>query len=164
MPDLAHPDALWWALALGADFGGNLTAIGASANVVMLGIARRADNSHLVLGVHPQGSSGHRDVYRVVCDLSLAPVLRVRLERNSNVAALRAMLLGRSTSQTGIPANSGDAIRTGVVTRAENHNGVNAFREGTEQLIVDVTLSAQEAGPAAADPPLGHRDERPAGG
>ena len=41
-PDLAHPDALWWALALGADLGGNLTAIGASANVVMLGIARRA--------------------------------------------------------------------------------------------------------------------------
>ncbi|MFI9415171.1 hypothetical protein ACIG83_35710, partial [Nocardia gamkensis] len=30
-------------LALGADFGGNLTAVGASANVVMLGIARRAD-------------------------------------------------------------------------------------------------------------------------
>lgn len=44
MPDFAHPDALWWALALGADFGGNLTAVGASANVVMLGIARRADN------------------------------------------------------------------------------------------------------------------------
>ena len=42
MPDFAHPDALWWALALGADFGGNLTAVGASANVVMLGIARRA--------------------------------------------------------------------------------------------------------------------------
>jgi Na+/H+ antiporter NhaD/arsenite permease-like protein len=44
MPDFAHPDALWWALALGADLGGNLTAVGASANVVMLGIARRADN------------------------------------------------------------------------------------------------------------------------
>ena len=44
MPDFAHPDALWWALALGADFGGNLTAVGASANVVMLGIARRADS------------------------------------------------------------------------------------------------------------------------
>jgi Na+/H+ antiporter NhaD/arsenite permease-like protein len=43
MPDMAHPHALWWALALGADFGGNLTAVGASANVVMLGIARRAD-------------------------------------------------------------------------------------------------------------------------
>jgi Na+/H+ antiporter NhaD/arsenite permease-like protein len=39
-----HTDALWWALILGADFGGNLTAVGASANVVMLGIARRADN------------------------------------------------------------------------------------------------------------------------
>ncbi|MFJ4650362.1 SLC13 family permease [Nocardia sp. NPDC088792] len=35
--------ALWWALALGADLGGNLTAVGASANVVMLGIARRSD-------------------------------------------------------------------------------------------------------------------------
>jgi Na+/H+ antiporter NhaD/arsenite permease-like protein len=44
IPDMAHPNALWWALALGADFGGNLTAVGASANVVMLGIARRADN------------------------------------------------------------------------------------------------------------------------
>ena len=40
---LTDPNVLWWALALGADFGGNLTAIGASANVVMLGIARRAD-------------------------------------------------------------------------------------------------------------------------
>jgi Na+/H+ antiporter NhaD/arsenite permease-like protein len=40
----AHSNALWWALALGADFGGNLTAVGASANVVMLGIARRSDN------------------------------------------------------------------------------------------------------------------------
>ncbi len=39
-----HQDVLWWALALGADFGGNLTAVGASANVVMLGIARRSDN------------------------------------------------------------------------------------------------------------------------
>ncbi|MFE1776030.1 SLC13 family permease [Streptomyces sp. NPDC059008] len=32
---------LWWALALGADLGGNATAIGASANVVVLGIAER---------------------------------------------------------------------------------------------------------------------------
>jgi Na+/H+ antiporter NhaD/arsenite permease-like protein len=40
----AHHNALWWALALGAGFGGNLTAVGASANVVMLGIARRSDN------------------------------------------------------------------------------------------------------------------------
>jgi Na+/H+ antiporter NhaD/arsenite permease-like protein len=33
---------LWWALALGADLGGNATAIGASANVVVLGLAKRA--------------------------------------------------------------------------------------------------------------------------
>ena len=32
---------LWWALALGADLGGNATAIGASANVVILGLAER---------------------------------------------------------------------------------------------------------------------------
>jgi Na+/H+ antiporter NhaD/arsenite permease-like protein len=37
-------NALWWALALGADLGGNATAVGASANVVMLGIAAR--NGH----------------------------------------------------------------------------------------------------------------------
>src|SRR5574337_1297275 len=42
VPDQVHPGVLWWALALGADLGGNLTAVGASANVVMLGSARRA--------------------------------------------------------------------------------------------------------------------------
>jgi Na+/H+ antiporter NhaD/arsenite permease-like protein len=36
--------SLWWTLALGADLGGNATAIGASANVVILGIAKR--NGH----------------------------------------------------------------------------------------------------------------------
>jgi Na+/H+ antiporter NhaD/arsenite permease-like protein len=35
-------EALWWSLAFGADLGGNATAIGASANVVMLGLAERA--------------------------------------------------------------------------------------------------------------------------
>ena len=34
----------WWALALGADLGGNATAVGASANVVILGLAERAGN------------------------------------------------------------------------------------------------------------------------
>ena len=32
---------LWWSLALGADLGGNATAVGASANVVILGLAER---------------------------------------------------------------------------------------------------------------------------
>jgi Na+/H+ antiporter NhaD/arsenite permease-like protein len=34
--------SLWWAFALGADFGGNGTAVAASANVVALGIASRS--------------------------------------------------------------------------------------------------------------------------
>ncbi|WP_433440512.1 SLC13 family permease [Nonomuraea sp. CA-141351] len=40
-PDPQTGQALWWAFALGADFGGNGTAVAASANVVALGIAAR---------------------------------------------------------------------------------------------------------------------------
>ena len=35
-------DLLWWALALGACLGGNITMIGASANIVSIGIAKKA--------------------------------------------------------------------------------------------------------------------------
>jgi Na+/H+ antiporter NhaD/arsenite permease-like protein len=35
-------EVLWWALAFGADFGGNATIIGASANVVAVGLAKKA--------------------------------------------------------------------------------------------------------------------------
>ena len=41
MANPVHSQSLWWSLAAGADFGGNLTAVGASADVVMLGIAAR---------------------------------------------------------------------------------------------------------------------------
>jgi len=45
LADQIHDDqatqGLWWAFALGADFGGNGTAIAASANVVALGLAAR---------------------------------------------------------------------------------------------------------------------------
>lgn len=34
-------DGLWWALAIGADLGGNFTIIGASANVVLAALAER---------------------------------------------------------------------------------------------------------------------------
>lgn len=40
-PDAATGQALWWSFALGADFGGNGTAVAASANVVAIGIAAR---------------------------------------------------------------------------------------------------------------------------
>lgn len=42
--DTTESNALWWALAAGADLGGNATAVGASANVVIIGIAAR--NGH----------------------------------------------------------------------------------------------------------------------
>ena len=35
-------EPLWWALALGADLGGNLTLVGASANVVVANLAERS--------------------------------------------------------------------------------------------------------------------------
>ena len=41
-PDPATGQALWWAFALGADFGGNGTAVAASANVVAIGMAARS--------------------------------------------------------------------------------------------------------------------------
>jgi Na+/H+ antiporter NhaD/arsenite permease-like protein len=42
----AQAQAAWWALALGSDLGGNATAVGASANVVVIGIAAR--NGHTI--------------------------------------------------------------------------------------------------------------------
>ncbi|GAA1003292.1 membrane protein [Acrocarpospora pleiomorpha] len=45
--DLVHANSgenaqvLWWALAFGADLGGNATAVGAAANVIVVGIAAR---------------------------------------------------------------------------------------------------------------------------
>ena len=74
-PDQA--DALWWALAIGADFGGNLTAIGASANVVVLGIAKRSGYPDLVLGVHQKGRHRHRDHDRARRTVPVAALLRL---------------------------------------------------------------------------------------
>ncbi len=42
IPAQAHHDVMWWSLALGGDLGGNLTAVGSSANIVMVGIALKA--------------------------------------------------------------------------------------------------------------------------
>jgi Na+/H+ antiporter NhaD/arsenite permease-like protein len=39
---LGGGNVLWWALALGADLGGNATVVGASANVVVVGIAGKS--------------------------------------------------------------------------------------------------------------------------
>ncbi len=41
-PDPDTGQSLWWAFALGADLGGNGTAVAASANIVVLGLAAKA--------------------------------------------------------------------------------------------------------------------------
>jgi Na+/H+ antiporter NhaD/arsenite permease-like protein len=45
MPGQSHHDVLWWSLALGGDLGGNMTAVGSTANIVMIGIALRSGNA-----------------------------------------------------------------------------------------------------------------------
>lgn len=37
----AAPNLLWWSLAIGADMGGNLTIVAASANVLVANLAAR---------------------------------------------------------------------------------------------------------------------------
>jgi Na+/H+ antiporter NhaD/arsenite permease-like protein len=44
MHDFNSQGVLWWALIMGTVMGGNLTAVGASANVVVMGIAQRSGN------------------------------------------------------------------------------------------------------------------------
>jgi Na+/H+ antiporter NhaD/arsenite permease-like protein len=50
IPGAAETNVLWWALAFGACFGGNGTMIGASANVVTLGIAESAGHPIKFIG------------------------------------------------------------------------------------------------------------------
>jgi Na+/H+ antiporter NhaD/arsenite permease-like protein len=45
IPGHAPSGVLWWALILGTVLGGNLTAVGASANVVVVGIAQRSGHT-----------------------------------------------------------------------------------------------------------------------
>ena len=75
--DPAQADALWWALALGADFGGNPTAIGASANVVVLGIAMRSGLPSRS-GSSPEGRHRHWRDHPSRGALPVAALLRVR--------------------------------------------------------------------------------------
>ena len=42
LAQVVRVEPLWWALALGADLGGNLTLVGASANVVVASVAERS--------------------------------------------------------------------------------------------------------------------------
>ena len=86
--DPAQADALWWSLAIGADFGGNLTAIGASANVVVLGIAKRSGYPISFWDFTRKGSRhcGHHRARRAVlpgCATSHSPARTVLPPRRS---------------------------------------------------------------------------------
>jgi Na+/H+ antiporter NhaD/arsenite permease-like protein len=47
---LPHASILWWALLFGGCFGGNLTFIGSSANLVALGAYEKATGQHVRFG------------------------------------------------------------------------------------------------------------------
>ena len=74
-PDPQTGQALWWAFALGADFGGNGTAVAASANVVAIGIAARTGHRDHVLAVHQVRNRRHRAQHGDGLGLRLAPLL-----------------------------------------------------------------------------------------
>ena len=69
-------NVLWWALALGADLGGNATAIGASANVVDPRHRRTRRQADQLLGVHQVRAHRHRHHDR---DLRAVPLPAVLL-------------------------------------------------------------------------------------
>ena len=95
-PD-GEPQVLWWALALGADLGGNATLIGASANVVVAGIAARNGT--------PIGFWQFTRYGLVVAGATLARVHRVRLAAllRARRLILRVGALGR---RAGPPAGA----------------------------------------------------------
>jgi hypothetical protein len=52
---------LWWSLSLGACLGGNGTVIGASANVVTVGLAEKAGYHICLPGIHEGLLVAHDD-------------------------------------------------------------------------------------------------------
>ncbi len=73
-PELGEDGALWWALALGADLGGNATLVGASANVVVVGHRRPQRPAHLVQDLAALRGADGRDVHRAVHPVRRAPL------------------------------------------------------------------------------------------
>ena len=76
-PDPALGRPLWWAFALGADLGGNTTAVAAGANVVVTGIAARQGQPDQLLAVHPLRAGRHRRHPRHRLGLRVAALLRI---------------------------------------------------------------------------------------
>ena len=82
---------LWWSLAFGGDLGGNLTAVGSSANIVMLGIALRSGNPISFWEFTRKGIV-ITTISTVLCALySLAALLRPRLSGQRVSSATHSM-------------------------------------------------------------------------
>ena len=93
-------NVLWWALALGADLGGNATVIGASANVVMLGHRREERPPHRLLAVRPVRRAGDARDGAAVRPVPLPPLLRCWPEsgvrRRLRIAVAASLSRGRT--------------------------------------------------------------------
>ncbi len=77
----AHPiphHILWWALSLGACFGGNLTLIGASANIVSAGILKKYGYP-ISFSEYTRKSAPGTILSLVICSLVLIIYLRIFL-------------------------------------------------------------------------------------
>ncbi len=81
IPGHAGSGVLWWALLLGTVLGGNLTPIGASANVVAVGIAKRAGHPVSFWDFTRRGRGRDRGVVCTFRGLPVAALLRLELAR-----------------------------------------------------------------------------------
>jgi Na+/H+ antiporter NhaD/arsenite permease-like protein len=64
-------EILWWALSLGACLGGNGSAIGASANVTVIGLADKAGN-HISFGEFTRYGASMATITLVMSSLFIA--------------------------------------------------------------------------------------------
>ena len=97
-PDAETGRALWWAFALGACFGGNGTAIAASANVVAIGIAAARGPPDQFLAVHPLRHRGDAAEHRPGVGLRLAALLLSGRRLQCSIAAATCDAVGSWSS------------------------------------------------------------------
>ena len=77
----AHPiphNILWWALSLGACLGGNLTMIGASANIISAGMLKKYGHE-ISFGAYFRRSAPGTILSLIVCSIVLMVYLRIFL-------------------------------------------------------------------------------------
>ena len=107
----AHPERpaggpLWWSLALGACLGGNLTIVGASANIVVANLAARDGHPITFMQFFRYGFADRRRVG----DLDRLPVRPVLVgEATANRSAA-----GGWTGATRCPRDSADRLMVGL--------------------------------------------------